>query len=94
MDEVMVENEFDKAVNSAVNDALKGLQEQIDSLKDAIAEKQDEQGGTANRECEMCLKGAVTGETGRETPDKRVDFSKLSYSELCSFLEKNPQAKL
>lgn len=40
------------------------------------------------------LQGAITGETGRETPDKRVDFSKLSYSELCSFLERHPQAKI
>lgn len=42
----------------------------------------------------VMLSGAVTGETGREYPDKRVDFSKLSYSELCRFLELHPGATL
>ncbi|MCL1903847.1 MAG: hypothetical protein FWF94_05480 [Oscillospiraceae bacterium] len=94
-EKVMDSNDFDKAVNEAVNDALKGLQEQIDSLKSAIDEifvKQNE--SAAKHDCTLNLNGAVTGETGREAPDKRVDFSKLSYSELCSFLEKHPRAKL
>jgi dynactin complex subunit len=46
------------------------------------------------QEREVVLNGAVFGEMGRESPDKRVDFSKLSYSELCAFLERNPKMKL
>ena len=42
----------------------------------------------------LVLDGARTGETGREHPDKRVDFSKLSYGELCAFLDDNPKARL
>lgn len=102
----MTPNDFGNAVNESVNGALKGLQEQINDLKNAIGDisaKQKESAKSDNddfckcekcEDCTMCLNGAVTGETGRETPDKRVDFSKLSYSELCSFLEKHPRAKL
>jgi hypothetical protein len=55
----------------------------IDRVFEKLAEKKS-----------VTLKSAVSGETGRETPDKRVDFSKLSYSELCSFLENHPKARI
>ena len=85
--EVVNENAFDNAVKEAVKEVFGDLQAQIDTLKSAIS-------ASAAPESDIELNGATTGETGRETPDKRVDFSKLSYSELCSFLEKHPRTKL
>ncbi|MCL2037021.1 MAG: hypothetical protein FWG83_06525 [Oscillospiraceae bacterium] len=96
-------NEFDEAVKAVIEPVVKQMQEQIDSLRVRIDEAEFRR---AERKAERKsqrkgafakiagIQGAITGETGRESPDGRVDFSKLSYNELCAFLERNPQAKL
>jgi len=70
---------------------VKGLEEQIDALKTA---EDSEFMFVSERRSPIRITGAVTGETGREIPDNRADFSKMSYSELCAFMEKNPKAKI
>lgn len=40
------------------------------------------------------VKGAKPGETGKEKPDDKVDTSKMSYEELATFLEQNPDAEI
>ncbi|MDR0197382.1 MAG: phage scaffolding protein [Oscillospiraceae bacterium] len=70
--------------------AVTGLNEQLNALKTADDSAfLFETPGAA-----FTLSGAVPGETGRETPDDRADFSKLNYSQLCAFLERNPKANL
>jgi len=82
--------DLDKA---SLNDdgTVAGLDAQLDALKLAPDSEflfdSGERGGVE-------LIGAVTGETGREAPDNKVDFSKLSYSELCAFMDKNPRARI
>lgn len=62
-----------------------GLDEQIKSLK----EKKDY---LFNKE-ETVIEGS--GEGGRQKADgDSVDFSKMSYEDLCEYLEKNPDAKI
>lgn len=62
-----------------------GLDEQIKSLK----EKKDY---LFNKE-ETVIKGI--GEDGRQKVDgDSIDFSKMSYEDLCEYLEKNPDAKI
>lgn len=62
-----------------------GLDEQIKSLK----EKKDY---LFNKE-ETVIKGI--GEDGRQKADgDSIDFSKMSYEDLCEYLEKNPDAKI
>lgn len=38
------------------------------------------------------IKGASPAETGVESPDSKVDTSKMSYEELCAYMEQNPEA--
>lgn len=40
------------------------------------------------------MKGAEPGDPGKEDPDKKVDTSKMTYDELCAYLEENPDAEL
>jgi len=68
-----------------------GLDEQLEVLKAAPDSEFMFSGGEKSP---IKLTGAVTGEAGREAPDNRVDFSKLSYSELCAFMEKNPKVRI
>jgi len=88
----------DKAVRALLvldsGNSLEDLQEQLEVLKNAPdSEFLFEKSGCSEKD-EVRLVGAVSGETGREIPDNRVDFSKLSYSELCKFLESNPRVKI
>ena len=76
---VIAEKSLDEVIEMAVEKAIEKIMEKMEKIAHSKT---------------VILNGAVTGETGREAPDKRVDFSKLSYSELCSFLEKHPKAKL
>ncbi len=40
------------------------------------------------------VKGAKTGETGKENPDGKVDTSKMTYSELAAYMAANPDTKI
>ena len=40
------------------------------------------------------IKGAEPGDAGKEDPDSKVDTSKMSYEELCAYLEESPGAEL
>lgn len=40
------------------------------------------------------MKGAAPGKSDPENPGDNVDTSKMSYEELCAFLEQNPDATL
>lgn len=40
------------------------------------------------------MKGAEPGDPGKEDPDNKVDTSKMTYDELCAYLEENPDAEL
>lgn len=40
------------------------------------------------------MKGAEPGDPGKEDPDNKVDTSKMTYEELCAYLEENPDAEL
>jgi hypothetical protein len=85
----------EKKIEQVAENPCDNLNEEIERIIDmaverAIAKVMEK----AEADRPVVLSGAVSGETGRETPDKRVDFSKLSYCELCAFLENHPKAKL
>jgi hypothetical protein len=40
------------------------------------------------------MKGAAPGETGKEDIDNKVDVSKMSYEEIATYLEENPDAEI
>jgi dynactin complex subunit len=82
--EAAVENALTKAVGAAVDTAIEKM----------IAKVEEMRAVQAQTAISLTLNGAVSGESGNDTPDKRVDFSKLSYSELCEFLERHPSAML
>ena len=67
---------------------IKGLAEQIAALQ-----KSDDYLFEANTSKKQ-MKGAKPGETGKEDGDDKVDTSKMTYDELCAYLEQNPDAKL
>lgn len=67
---------------------VRGLEEQVKLLQTADDSK-FLFGSTKQQ-----LKGAEPGESGVEEPDKKVDFSKMSYEELCAYMEANPDAKI
>jgi hypothetical protein len=74
--------ESERSSESAQTERDEGLEQRIErAVERAIAK------------AGVTFQGAVAGETGREAPDKRVDFSKLSYSELCAILENHPNSK-
>jgi len=86
MEEVKTEEIVEEVQQEEVKEvAEKSIEDIIDMVIDKVFAKLAEKKT-------VVLNSAVSGETGRETPDKRVDFSKLSYSELCAFLENNRQA--
>lgn len=72
----------------AEDGTVKGLNEQITALQ-----KSDsylfEAKNTNNK-----IKGAAPGEAGNEEGDKKVDASKMTYSELVAFMAENPDAKI
>lgn len=61
--------------------SLKGLSEQIETLKGAEDSKFLFDTETRT------LKGAIPGETGKEEPDDKVDLSKMTYDERNAYFE-------
>lgn len=80
--------ELDKAELSD-DGTVKGLAEQIDKLKAG-----DDTKFMFDASGKPKLKGAKTGEDGIEDGDGKPDLSKMSYDELCAYLEENPGATL
>ena len=68
---------------------VKGLTEQLTKLKEAEDSKFLFDTGT-----KFNLKGAKVGETGNEDGDHKVDISKMSYEELATYMEENPDAQI
>ena len=40
------------------------------------------------------MRGAISGESGRENPDAKVDTSQMTYTELSAYMASNPEAKI
>ena len=80
--------ELDKAELSD-DGTVKGLAEQIDKLKAG-----DDTKFMFDASGKPKLKGAKTGEDGIDDGDGKPDLSKMSYDELCAYLEENPGATL
>ena len=68
---------------------IKGLAEQIEALQ-----KSDEYLFEAKETKKANVKGAKPGEAGNEDDDKKVDTSKMTYTELAAYLAENPEAKV
>jgi len=68
---------------------VKGLTDQIKKLQGAEDSK-----FLFETESKPKMKGAVPGETGKEDPDGKVNFSKMGYDELAAYMAENPDAKL
>ena len=68
---------------------IKGLAEQIEALQ-----KSDEYLFEAKESKKTNVKGAKPGEAGNEDDDKKVDTSKMTYTELAAYLAENPEAKV
>lgn len=77
--------------NAELNDdgTIKGLAEQIEALQ-----KSDEYLFEAKETKKTTIKGVKPGEPGNEEGDKKVDTSKMTYSELAAFMAENPDAKV
>ena len=68
---------------------IKGLAEQIEALQ-----KSDEYLFEAKETKKTQVKGAKPGESGNEDGDHGVDTSKMTYSELASYMAEHPDAKI
>lgn len=68
---------------------VKGLGEQIEKLKSG-----DDTKFMFDVSAKPKMKGAKTGEEGVEDGDGKPDLSKMSYDELCAYLNDNPEATL
>lgn len=77
----MAEVAFDKSGK------LSGLDEQLKSIKETDGYLFSEQTGQQ-------FKGFQPGASGDTKPDIKVDFSKMTYSEMAAYLAANPEAKL
>lgn len=66
---------------------LSGLDEQLKSIKETDDYLFSEQTGQQ-------FKGFQPGASGDTKPDIKVDFSKMTYSEMAAYLAANPEAKL
>lgn len=66
--------------------SIKGLSEQIAALQKSDSYLFDNS--------KPRLKGAEPGETGNEDGDKKVDVSKMTYSEMASYMAEHPDAKI
>lgn len=78
--------DLDKA-ELADDGTIKGLAEQITALQKSDAYLFETKASPK-------VKGAVPGESGNESGDKKVDTSKMSYAELCAYLAENPNAEV
>jgi len=68
---------------------IKGLADQIKKLASA-----DETKFLFDAETKPKIKGASPAAGGKEEPDGKPDFSKMSYEEMVAYLEENPDAKI
>lgn len=68
---------------------VKGLVDQIKNIKKSDPYLFDNDAPTAPK-----LKGAVPGESGVDSGDGPVDFSKMTYSQSLKYLNENPGAKI
>lgn len=68
---------------------VKGLREQITALT-----KADDSKFMFDAVTKPKMKGAKTGENGKEEGDEGVDTSKMTYDELCAYLAENPEVTL
>lgn len=68
---------------------IKGLAEQIEALQKSDAYLFDT---TTTKKTQV--KGAKPGESGNEEGDHGVDTSKMTYSEMMTYLAENPDAKI
>ena len=67
-----------------------GLSEQIDSIK-----LSDGYLFFSDKPFPQCvIKGAVPGESGNEFADEKADLSRLTYSQLAAYLERNPHTNI
>ena len=67
---------------------IKGLAEQMEALQ-----KSDDYLFEA-KESKPKVKGVKPGEAGNDDGDKKVDTSKMTYSELAAYIAENPDAKI
>lgn len=79
--------DLDKA-EFAEDGTIKGLSEQIKGLKKSDPYLFDD------NNAKPVIRGAVPGETGVEDGDRKVDTSKMTYSEMCAYLAQNPGVNL
>jgi len=82
-------NDLDKA-ELGDDGTVKGLAAQLEALAKAEDSKMLFETQTAKTK----VKGAKPGESGNEDGDKRVDTSKMTYSELAAYMAANPDTKL
>ncbi len=80
--------DLDKA-DLADNGTVKGLAEQIEKLKAG-----DDTKFMFDTSGKPKMKGAKTGENGKDDGDDKPDLANMSYDELCAYLADNPDAKL
>lgn len=76
-------------VELAEDGTVKGLSDKIKALQTA-----DDSKMLFTTETKPKMKGAAPGETGNEEPDGKVDFSKMTYEEIATYMEQNPDAKI
>ena len=70
----------------AEDGTVKGLSDQLAALQKSDSYLFDSK--------QKNIKGAKPGEGGKEDPDGKVDFSKMTYSETLAYLAENPDAKI
>lgn len=70
--------------------SIKGLTEQIAALQNA----KDSAFLFENPKESPILQGLKPGESNVNVPTQTVDFSKMSYSEICAYMEANPEATM
>lgn len=68
---------------------VKGLSEQIEALTKAEDSK-----FMFDTETKKTMKGVNPGESGNDDGDKKVDFSKMTYSEITAYLKENPDVEI
>lgn len=85
----LLDLDSDKA-EFADDGTIKGLADQIKKLQGA----EDSKFMFDTESKKTTIKGAKPGETGKEEPDGKVDVTKMTYEELATFMEQNPDAEI
>ena len=71
------------------DNTVTGLAEQIEALQ-----KSDDYLFDTAETKKTVIKGAKAGEPGNDEADKKVDTSKMTYSEMVAYMAENPDAKI